>query len=204
MKGRDAMMTVRHIERLYQARSHRQLLQEMLAGRAENSLRLANELDGHLPAAAMALVRLDELEQSHVPLYRKLLNLLLAAQEPDGGWGDPLTTAICLRALSAGHGHGLAIQRALTYLAQMQKPEGIWPQEPLRRLPADAFVSAYILLQLGSDPRFREAVRFDDAMNWFAAAEHKLDAETRRLWDHVAIRSRMHRAISGQEKFSWS
>jgi hypothetical protein len=204
MKGRMPMMTVRHIERLFQAKAYPQLLREMLAGRVENSSRLEGELPGSLPAAAMALVRLDELAQSHVPLYAKLLKIVLAAQESDGGWGDPLTTAICLRALFSGRGQGLAIQRGLSYLAQMQKPEGIWPNEPLRRLPADSFVSAYILLQLGSDARFRQTTRFTDAMDWFEANEQSLDPQTKRLWDHAAIRCQIHRAISRQEAFSWS
>jgi hypothetical protein len=198
------MITVRHIERLFQAKAYAQLLREMLAGRAENSPRLECELAGAVLAAAMALIRLDELAQSYVPLFAKLLKIVLAAQEADGGWGDPLRTAVCLRALFSSRGQGLAIQRALIYLAQMQKPQGIWPNEPLRRLPADSFVSAYILLQLGSDTRFRQAVRFTDAMDWFEANELTLDFHARRLWNHAAIRSRMHRAISGQEIFSWS
>ena len=88
-----------------------------------------------VPAAALSLIRLDELEQAHNPLSRKLLNVLLVGQELDGGWGDPLTTALCLRALLCGHGQGQAVQRALTYVATMQKAEGIWPKEPLRRMP---------------------------------------------------------------------
>jgi hypothetical protein len=150
----------------------------------------------------MAIIRLDELAQSHVLLYSKLLKIVLTAQESDGGWGDPLTTAIALRALFTSRGQGLAIQRGLAYLAQMQKPDGIWPAEPLRRLPADPLVSAYILLQLGSDPRFRMAVRFTDAMDWFEENEPTLDSQARRLWDHAVIRCQMQRALSGT--FSWS
>src|SRR5450432_97108 len=125
------MMTVRYIEKLWNGKAFPRLLREMFAGRAEASLRLEGELTGIVPAAAMALVRLDELAQSHVPLYSKLLRVVLAAQETDGGWGDPLTSAICLRALFGSRGHGLTIQRGLSYLTQMQKQEGIWPKEPL-------------------------------------------------------------------------
>jgi hypothetical protein len=199
------MMTVRHIEKLWNAKSHQRLLSDMLAGRPEASLRTEAELSGSLPSAAMALLRLDELAQSHVPLYSKLLKLILTAQEGDGGWGEPITTALCLRALSAGRGHGIAIERGLTYLANMQKPEGIWPKAPFRRLPADPFVSAFILLQLGSDNRFRDSVRFDDALNWFIENENVLDPETQRLWSHASIRCHCHsRPSVDQETFSWS
>lgn len=199
------MMTVRHIEKLWNSDAHGRLLKELLAGRPEASLRLEHELTGRLPAAAMALLRLDELAQSHVPLYAKLLKTILAAQQSDGGWNDPVTSAICLRALLAGRGQGIAIDRGLFYLAQLQKSEGIWPNVPIRRMPADPFVSAFILLQLGFDARFRQAVRFIDALNWFEANELTLDSETRRLWDHASVRCQMHRPIStSQPVLSWS
>jgi hypothetical protein len=199
------MMTVRHIEKLWNAGSYTKLLQEMLVGRPEASLRLEQEMAGALPAAAMALLRLDELAQSHVPLYSKLLRTILAAQQPDGGWTDPLTTSICLRALFAGRGQGAAIERGLFYLAQLQKAEGIWPNVPIRRMPADPFVSAFILMQLGADARFRSAVRFIDALNWFESNEPALDPETRRLWDHASVRCQMARPLGiSQPMLSWS
>ena len=182
------MITVKQLERLWKARSHGRMIKELLASRPENSTRLEVELAAPVPAAALAIVRLDELSQGHVPLYGKLLRRVLSGQEADGGWGDPLTTAICLRALLAGRGHGIAIDRGLFYLANMQKSEGIWPKVPFRRLPADAYVSAFVLLQLGDKPQFRGAVRFFDALDWFESHEQELDAETRRLWDHASAR----------------
>jgi len=199
------MMTVRHIEKLWTARKYELLFRDMLAGRPEASLRLEVEVSGFAPAAAMALIRLDELAQAHVPLYPKLLKAILAAQEGDGGWGDPMLTAICLRALMGGRGQGVAIDRGLFYLAQMQKEEGIWPKVPFRRMPADPFVSAFVLLQLGADDRFRHAVRFVDALNWFESHEHSLEPETRRLWDHASLRCQMnHTTHITQPAMSWS
>jgi hypothetical protein len=200
------MMTVRYIEKLWTNRDYTRLLKEMLTGRSEASLRLESELTGPTPAAAMALVRLDELAQAHVPLYEKLLKILIATQEADGGWGDPQTTTLCLRALFAGRGHGLAIDRGLAYLGHLQKPEGIWPKMPIRRLPADAFVSAFVMLQLGNDARFRSAVRFDDAIQWFETNLHTLDGESLRLWDHASVRCRAHRSMLRREEpmLSWS
>ena len=86
----------------------------------------------------------------------------------------------------AGSASGLA------YLAELQQPRGSWPREPLRRMPSDMFASAFIMLQLGDRPQFREAVRFDDALAWFADSENlrHSDAEARRLWTHAAVRCR--------------
>jgi hypothetical protein len=199
------MMTVRQIEKQWNSQAFTRLMRDMLAGRPEASLRLEGELHGPLPAAALALIRLDELAQSHVPLYSRLLRSLLAAQEADGGWGDLLTTTLCLRALMGSNGQGESITRGLCYLAQMQKTGGLWPRVPIRRTDADAFVSAFILLELGVEARFRAAVRFDDAIDWFEANLQALDGETRRLWDHAAIRCRMRRVVpSAQRTLSWS
>ena len=189
------MQTVKHIERLWEARKYERLFRELIANRAEASLRLELELSSVIPAAAMALIRLDELSQSHVPLYAKLVRTLVATQDRDGGWGggDPIATALCLRALMAGRGGGEAIERALAHLATLQKPEGLWPRVPFRRMPADPYVSAFILYQLGDAARFREAVRLKDAIDWFAAHESSLDRPTRDLWDRATLRCRSAR-----------
>ncbi len=185
------MMTVRQIEKLWNTKGYTRLLGDLLSGRPEASARLETELLGALPVAALAIIRLDELSQSHVCLCDKLLRTLLAAQESDGGWGDPAVTALCLRALSCDGGAGLAIERGLVYLANLQKSDGIWPNIPIRRLPADPFVSAYILFTLGDHPDFRAGVRFDQAVAWFESHESALDPETRRLWDRAAHRCRL-------------
>jgi hypothetical protein len=199
------MMTVRQMERHWNSQSYQQLLRETLAGRPEASLRLESELSGPIPAAAMALLRLDELAQGHAPLYAKLLKTILASQDADGGWKDPLTTALCLRALFGGRGQGVSIDRSLEYLSHMQKPEGIWPKVPIRRFPADAFVSAFILLQIGADSRFRDAVHFDQAISWFELNQFALDVETRRLWDCARRRLPATRqTVDSQRQLSWS
>ena len=82
------MFTIRQIERLWNARAYRRLAVELLAGRAEGSYRLEAEFARSVPAAALALIRMDELTQSHHSLYRTLLNVLIVGQEADGGWGD--------------------------------------------------------------------------------------------------------------------
>jgi hypothetical protein len=186
------MITVRQMERLWQAKSYERLFRELLAARPEASLRMQLELGRSIPTAALAIIRLDELSQGYVPLYSQLVRTVLNDQHADGGWGDPMTTAICLRALMCGQGHGVAIDRGLHYLANMQKPEGIWPNVPIRRMPADPYVSAFILLQLGDKPAFRQAVRFFDALNWFEANESGLDPDARRMWDRASTRCGMN------------
>jgi hypothetical protein len=182
------MITLRHIERLWTKAQYDRLFHDLISTRPEASLRLQIQLQLPAAAAAITVLRLDELNQSHSALYPKVLRTLLASQQADGGFGDPLTTALCTRALLACNGNGAAIDRGLLYLANLQKTEGIWPNVPLRRMPADPFVSAFILYQLGAFPRFRSAVRFLDALNWFEQHEGTLDPETHRLWDRASLR----------------
>jgi hypothetical protein len=186
------MITVRQIERQWEAEAYDKLFSDLILARPEGTFRLGVNTARALPAAAMAIIRLDELSQSHVKLYSKLVKALLAAQEADGGWGDLVTTAFCLRALFCGNGNGIAIERGLAYLAGLQKSEGIWPNIPIRRMPADAYVSALVLYQLGDQPAFRQTVRLADAAHWFALHEPSLEQETRALWNRVRIRCRLH------------
>ena len=182
------MTTVRQIERQWKAKEYQQLFADLVAPRPEGTLRLGIDTSIAAPAAAMALIRLDELNQAHASLYSTMLRAVLAAQEADGGWGDPVSTALCLRALLCSGGQGLAVDRALTYLAQLQKTNGLWPNIPIRRMPADPYVSALILFELRDDRQFREAVRFDDATGWFVEHETELDPDCRKLWDSVRTR----------------
>ena len=195
MKVGVAMMTVRQIERLWNDRNHRRLAEELLRARAEGALGLESAVSTSLGAAALSVIRLDELEQSYHPLNRKLLNVILLAQEADGGWGDPLRTALCLRALLCARGDGNAVERGMQYLATMQKAEGVWPQEPIRRMPTDGFVSAFVMFQLAGAPRFRDVVRIDDAVAWFASNQRALEPDARRMWEHTALRYRMAPAM---------
>ena len=198
------MVTVRQIERLWNAKSYRRLAMELLSARTEGAYRLESELGTSSGAAALGVIRLDELEQSHHPLNRKLLNVILLAQEADGGWGDPLRTALCLRALLCARGEGNAVERGMRYLAAMQKAEGVWPREPIRRMPADGFVSAFVMFELASAPRFREVVRIDDAVDWFATNEQSLEPDAKRLWEHTSLRYRAAPMLELEEAGFWS
>lgn len=198
------MTTVRHLEKLWKSKAHKRSIRELLTGRPEASLRLEQLLGGNpLAAAALTIIRLDELGQSHTALAGKLIRSIILAQESDGGWINPLVTAACLRALLTSRGEGNSVARGMAYLTTLQRPEGAWPAEPLRRMPADAFVSAFILLQLGREELFRRVARVTDAAAWLAANETGIDPEARRLWDHARLRLRT-RIETPQAASLWS
>jgi len=188
------MQTVRQIERLWNARQYGRLFRELIANRPESSFPLQIDAPTSAVTAAMAMIRLDELNQPHVPLYSTLVRAIIASQEKDGGWGDPIVTTLCLRALMLGQNTGGdAIAGGLRYLGDLQKTDGAWPREPFRRMPADAAVTAFVLHQLADDERFRAAVRFDEAMAWFDTSDAMLDAPTQALWQRAKLRCRVIR-----------
>src|SRR5688572_29850183 len=102
------MMTIRQLERQFSQYQFRRLYQELVTGRPEAAAGLEVILSRTVPIAALGLIRLDELTQSHLPLYRRLLGVVLTSQQKDGGWGDPAVTALCVRALRCGGGQGQA------------------------------------------------------------------------------------------------
>ena len=143
------------------------------------------------------MIRLDELNQTHAPLFSKLVRTVLASQDRDGGWRDAATTSLCLRALLIDGGHGTAVDAGMRYLTLLQREDGAWPKEPLRRMPPDGFTTALVLFELGDRPEFRGAVRSKDAAAWLDRHAAELDAETKRLWGLASLRCRvMHRSYA--------
>lgn len=130
------MLTVRQIERYWNASDFGRLARELLAGRAE-SARTLLDCSHRVPAAAWSVIRMDELGQGYQPLAGKLIRVLLAAQDADGGWGDVATTALVLRALTTCDGFGVAIDRGLRFLGMLQKDDGTWPRVPIKRMDSD-------------------------------------------------------------------
>ncbi len=195
------MMTVKQIERNWAAKLYGRLFRELVACRPESGMTFESEGDWIAPAAAMALIRMDELMQAHVPLYRQLLRVLLVSQQEDGSWGNPAATALCLRALLCGTGEGVAIRRGMDFLARLQKPEGLWPKFPLRRMPEDALISAFVILELGDQPVFQSSVRLDDAIRWFKANEQFQGSVERDVWKSAVRRSR---STTQTQQLSWS
>jgi hypothetical protein len=183
------MMTVRHLERQWNAKQYGKLQAELLEARPEARFEFDARASQAARTAAWTLIRLEELDQAHVPLAATLRRTLLGLQEADGGWGDPAVSALALRALLLGQGAGEAIDRGLAYLANLQQADGLWPAVPIRRMPADAATSAFILSQLADCPRFRELVRMEEAFAWFSNHRASLDARTALVWDRVRSRS---------------
>jgi hypothetical protein len=196
------MMTVRQIERLWTTKSYLRLSDELLRNRLEGVFGYASVSSPAILAAAVAMIRLDELNQSGAPIFGVLLRTVLAAQESDGGWGDLVTTAWCVKALSIGRGSGAAVERGLDYLASLQKTEGIWPSAPIRRMPGDPAVSAFILFQLSDNAEFRQRVRFAEALDWFEGRANTLDEECRALWEHARLRCRLQSTRGAALEFS--
>jgi hypothetical protein len=182
------MMTVRHLERQWNARQYTKLLAELLEARPEAWFRFDRQASQAARVAALALIRLEELDQAHVPLATALRRTLLAMQESDGGWGDLAVSALCLRALLLGKGAGSAVELGMAYFTNLQQPDGIWPAVPIRRMPADPATSAFILSQLADQTRFGELVRLDDAFAWFARHRTSLDSQTAQIWDRLRAR----------------
>jgi hypothetical protein len=182
------MITVRQIDRLWTAKAYDRLLEQLISPRPEASDRLISQLNGQLSAGSMAIIRLDELSQSFVPLYGQLLRTILKAQRPDGGWCDVPTTAICLKALLCGNGDGATIYRGMSFLAALQKEEGIWPSMPVRRMPIDPFASAFVLFCLSDSAVFNQTIQSEAAIEWFESNKLAMDSITNRLWSHAKTR----------------
>lgn len=187
------MITIRQIEKLWNARAYEKLLQALTSFRPESFLQSQPRESFCAPAAAMALIRLDELDLSDHPICEKFLRTLIATQDRDGGWCDAPTTALCIRAMTLTSGNGPCVVAALTYLASLQKTEGVWPRVPIRRTDADALGSAFILYQLAERSDFRAAVRFEDAVDWFAMNQLSLDGAARQMWLYATNRCRAER-----------
>jgi len=196
------MITVRQLERLWQEKAYERMSALLLEMRPESSLRLAQELARPTAIAALCIIRLDELAQSHTPFCSRMIRTVLAAQELDGGFGDGLTTALCIRALSCSAGHGAAIDRSLSYLGTLQREDGSWPRVPLRRFPGDSFTTALILYHLGESENFLHATRANTAFDWLSAHESELDIESARLLR--TLRLRLAQAPLAEPSFSWS
>ena len=183
------MITVRQIQRLWDEHAYRRLADLLGEGRSD----LANDAPRGSPAvaaAALGIIRLDELGQSSHPVCARLIRSLLNAQQPDGAWGEIGLTVLAIRALRCANGEGEAIARGIQWLAELQKEDGAWPVEPVRRLPADAANTTCIPLPLANDPLRHAKARLAAALSWIPSHRHEMDAGTRRLADRVVVRRR--------------
>jgi len=193
-EGRCKLTTVRQIERFWSSGGFSSMIAHLCADRPEFGVLSGSA--SRILAAGLAVIRIDEFGQSYQPIASSLIRAILAAQDADGGWGDTVTTVIALRALLASQGNGVAVERAMRWLAQLQKPEGAWPDGPPRRLPADAAATAFVLMHLGQDHRLRTVAKVVDAMQWLETNLEQLDAAGKRLAQRALLRCKAVRAPS--------
>ncbi len=119
-------------------------------------------------AAALGILTLVEMGSGPGdPLVREMGAALLAAQDSLGGWENPWTTSLVLRALSAGEIDGAAFARGLAYLASTQEATGGWAGSDSAGLHDTAFV----LTMLGDLADFRSAVDVGRAVDWYEAVQ---------------------------------
>ena len=196
------MTTVRQLEKLYNAGAYDRLKTDLMTHRPDFLVHRVGE--SAIPALAMAIIRLDELGQAQAPFAATLIRQLIGRQSADGGWIDPATTSLCIRALMAGNGSGLSIDRGLNYLKTMQKEDGLWPAEPFRRLASGPMTSAIVLNHLGMSDRFRQTVRFEQAIDWFIDHANELDPEAARLWKAVGPRCQSRGRRLHEPALLWS
>ena len=74
------MITIRQIERAWQARTYEKLFRELVANRPESTFRFEHEQGRAIPAAAMAIIRLEELSQAHVSVCAQLIRAVVAGR----------------------------------------------------------------------------------------------------------------------------
>ncbi|MBC7782382.1 MAG: hypothetical protein H7144_00970 [Burkholderiales bacterium] len=190
------MLTVRQMNRLWEMSSFDRLIDELCAGRAESAGGVRQLIVGRVSAAALAVIRLGELHQAHQPLAGKLVRFLVRVQESDGCFGDTAATALCVRALASSDGAGAALTSAVDFLEKLQRDDGEWPVESLRRMPGDPAVTAFVIRQL-VESRAPAAVALVDR------AVQRLLGETAGDGQLATLRQRLH-ARKPATTGSWS
>ncbi len=182
------MFTPRQLDRLWNQHRYADISSLCMEMRAEGSPRLLRELEGPVAAAALGLIRLDEISQPGHPLAVHFLRRVLLSQQPDGSFGSPLVTALCLRALLICKGDGLAVHRGMEHLAALQREDGLWPQAPVQRMPSDPLVTAFILHNLLPFEAFRSTVRVEEALRALQSLKLSGDPEARHLTNLLRLR----------------
>lgn len=142
------MLTVKQMERLWNLKAYSRLIDELCIGRAEAVGGIRQLINGPIATAALIVIRLHELLQSHQPFASRMVRFLVGSQASDGGFEDVVSTALVIRALASDRGQGSVLDSAIRFLDLLQKEDGQWPREPLRRMPGDPAVTAFVLLQL--------------------------------------------------------
>lgn len=163
------MTTPRRIETMVKQGNGRRLVQEMARYRTDLPEGMIDELASN-PVAfhAMALVRLVEMQQGHLPHARTLARQIAAVQCDDGSFGEVAVTALAARALLDSRDP--AVERAgidaIDALGRLQLEEGAFPAEPWPDSPASVLATAFVLVQLARQPHARARLNLESAASW--------------------------------------
>jgi len=193
------MTTIRQINGLWSEGRTRQLVAELTRYRPDFPPTLIDALASNpLAAAALAMIRLQELDQTLLATYDGLKRKLLDAQENDGSFGSIAVTVLACRALLTEASASESLRKGLEYLSLTQREDGGFPIDAPRRLPADLMNTALCIYHLSRDDRAKRALRFEAAGRWLA--DHRMDASP---LDRAFIQITLTRAgqtIAGQAR----
>ncbi|HMO25672.1 MAG TPA: hypothetical protein PKB10_05335 [Tepidisphaeraceae bacterium] len=183
------MTTARQIQKLWQTHDYKRLARLCLEARADALEPVIPTLACPVGAAALALLRLTELSPFPTPMHAGLAQVLANHQHNDGGWGEPVLTAIAVRALLLADLQRDRASAGMANLGRLQRDDGLWPGGGTHRLPGDPVVTLFVLLQLGTESAFRFVTRIDRAIE--AIDTHPgLDAPSRRALAIARLRTR--------------
>lgn len=193
------MTSVRQIDGLWSEGRTRQLVTELTRFRPDFPASMIDSVSSSpVVAAALAMVRLQELDQTLLASYEGLKRKLLASQAADGSFGSIPITVLACRALLAEPTGAEALRKGLEYLGLIQREDGGFPVDELRRLPSDLLATALCIYHLSRDDRAKRALRFEAAGRWLA--DHRMDASPLdRAFVQVTLR-RAGSSIAGQAK----
>ena len=166
------MLTHRQIDRLWEQQDFRRLFIGLAMGRAEFPAEVVSELSDHpVATAALAATRLSELNQLNTPIFARLISFVISQRGEDLMWGSTMLTALCLRALAGScllqnRDDEERLRESSAELARLQKDDGSFPAEPVRRLVGDPATTAFIVAVLGDEEPFSDLFEINDALQW--------------------------------------
>lgn len=165
------MTTVRQMDGMWTDGQGKKLFAELSKFRPDVPEFLTTELGGSaVAAAALSMIRLQELSQTRTPLYRALLARLTVTQQPDGGWGDTLATVLAARALLNDAEGRSAGMKAVVLLSGLQLEDGTFPRTTSRRIAGDTLATAFFLAHLVRIPDVANRIRLEAAVSGLVAA----------------------------------
>jgi hypothetical protein len=199
------MTTIRQINALLTTGQAAKLARELSRFRADMPATVLGEFETSpegvsLAAVALAAIRLQEIDQTHAPMYASLIGRLLKTQAPDGSWADgcPFVSAMAIRALLNWSETQHAATRGIESLSRLQRDDGSFPRTGPRRLPGDALATAFVLTHLGEFAVFADRIRLGAALHWLGQNRTDLAPEDRPLARMAMSRSVQH--IAGQAR----